>query len=197
MKKIFALLLGALSVWSAAAQRDVTEPYLPPMEDFGSPQVTASTVPPTLTMRGMDIDDGYGILSPYGAAMLFGGTPAHNDYMNGIQYRSISAYTLWPGIGLSVGGIVFMVSSGLVNDGNDRSGLQKEYRNSVVTAGAVMLAVGVGATAVGATFRVKAKRSFSRAVDIYNEYTRSSYDPPAPELSIGFTPGGVGVAYCF
>ncbi len=197
MKKIFALLLGTLFVWSAAAQGSVTEPYLPPMEDFGSPQAAAFSAPPTLSMRGMNIDDGYGILSPYGAAMLFGGTPAHNDYMNGIQYRSISAYTLWPGIGLSVAGILTMTSAGGARGGDDWSGLKKEYRNSAVTTGAVMLAVGVGATAVGATFRVKAKRSFSRAVDTYNQYTRSSYGHPAPELSIGFTPGGVGVAYCF
>jgi hypothetical protein len=145
----------------------------------------------------MDIDDGYGILSPYGAAMLFGGTPAHNDYMNGIQYRTISAYTLWSGIGLSAAGIMFMASAGGVKGGDDWSGLEKEYRNAAVTSGAVMLAAGVGATAVGVTFRVKAKRSLSRAVDTYNRYTRSSYDPRTPELSIGFTPGGVGMAYCF
>lgn len=196
MKNIFALLLGTLSVWSAAAQGDITEPYLPPMKNFGSPHATVYPAPPTLSMRGMNIDDGYGILNHYGAAMLFGGTPAHNDYMNSIKYRRIGAFTLWSGIGLSAGGIIYMASAGRVKGGDDWSGLKKEYRNSVVTSGAIMLAVGVSVAAVGVTFSVKAKKSLSRAVDTYNRYTRTSYDR-TPELSIDFTPGGVGLAYCF
>ncbi|MDR2912110.1 MAG: hypothetical protein LBV38_02255 [Alistipes sp.] len=196
MKKIFALLLGALSICSVSAQGEITEPHLPPMENFGSTRADAPHTPPILRMRGVNIDDGYGELSHYGAAMLFGGTPSHDDYMNGIRHLRVSAYTLWPGVALSVLGILTMTSAIGVKD--DWSGLARKYRTSVVGAGGAMLAVGASATVVGVIFRGKAKRSLSRAVDIYNEHTRASlHNSRAPELSFGFTRGGVGLSYDF
>jgi len=210
MKKIFALLLGALSACSVAAQSggiqrdaaqgtaarsDITPPTLPPMEEPGAWQNFGPQAPPILRMRGMEIDDGYGELSPYGAARLFGGTPAHDFYMDGLRYRRVSAHMLWWGVGLSAMGLLTLATE--IGRGSS-DGMEREYRNSVVGAGATMLAVGVPLTAIGVVFRNKAKRSLTRAVDVYNEYTRSAlHDTRTPELSVGFMPGGIGLAYSF
>jgi len=189
MKNIFVLLFCTLFAVAAAAQ---DAPTLPPMRDLGAWQNPTPQAPTMLRMRGMNIDDGYGILTPYGAARLFGGTPAHDFYMDAMRYRGVSLYTLWSGVGLSAMGLLTLATEIGRGPSDD---MERKYHSSVVGVGVTMLVLGAPLAAVGVTFRVKAKRSLARAVDAY---TRSSlHDPRTPEISIGFTGCGVGLSCRF
>ena len=192
MRKIFACLFCGMFVWSAAAQENRTEPYLPPMENYKS-QFSAQQQnrAPILKARGLNIDDGYGILSPYGVAALFGGTPAYEDYAAAVRYGRIGAYLLWPGVSLSATGLIITLYAATRVDPHF------DFWELGGGAGLGLFIVGIPMIAAGASFTVKAKSRIARAVDIYNEYTRSSYNPAAPEFSFGFTPGGIGLALRF
>ncbi len=202
MKKIIALLFCLPLVSAAAAQ--VSEPVLPPMNDYRS-SLREPSAPPLLRARGMRIDDGYGTLSPYGAASLFGGTPAYDAFSDGIRYARISYYTLWTGVGLSVGGAIEMIfAAANANTFNNDPAFsdpffdKEDFWSMGGGIGLGLFIAGIPLIATGATFTVKAKKRIARAVDIYNEYTgASAYNYRAPELSMGLTPGGMGLVLKF
>ncbi len=204
MKKTIAFLFCVLFAWGAVAQENKKEPFLPPMDDYKS-LVREQSPAPRLRVRGMSVDDGYGTLSPYGAASLFGGTPAYEDYSAGMRYATISYYTLWTGVGLSAGGALTMIfaatNANALNNNpafSDPFFGKEDFWSTGGGIGLGLFIAGIPLIATGATFTVKAKKRIARAVDIYNEYTGStSYNYSAPELSLGFTPGGVGMVLKF
>lgn len=122
---------------------------------------------------------------------IFYGTPAYDTYVKGLRYNRIGHGLLWPGVYLAAGGLAVTIISSQMRD---ESGFFAGY---FMVMGIATTALGIPFIATGITLRVKSKRMVARAVSMYNDHVNSYGDNYLPKISLGVTPGGLGVAYTF
>jgi hypothetical protein len=147
-----------------------------------------------LALRGMKIYSEGVPLKKSEAKSLMLGTPGYDLYGKALDQRSSGGVLL--GLGITTAGIGFfsLMLTGLFHAMDESEGPRDSYWNNGGAGSLGAILAGAGMSAGGIVLLRAGKRNASPAVDAYN----LSLDRPATgELSLGFTPGGVGLTYCF
>lgn len=187
MKKVLLLLLCTVSVWLASAQGDCVKTG----QKIG-PDADYSVGTPNYMARGVKVYDGQRKLKQAEVKNLFRGSVAYDEYQRGLKYSRVGNALLWPGVAaVGVGGMLMLFS--VMNNTLFRPFYGAGFLDSGGRPGLIFFCSGLPFLVTGAVFKGMAGKRVANAVSMYNDNVRNY----SPELSIGFTPGGIGLVCKF